>query len=581
MKASYLCVAIAATLALASCEIPRKPSAPDPITQPATPEPAPVTPPRTIKVVKQAAADQHDIRSVDGRRAAPLSIFDDAGPANRSIKYRYGNTPAPMRPQPGTVRITATLPIANETAASKTRVGSPIVVIPQRPLVEQQLIGKGAEVLDRTSLALLESEHFIQRAAATRQDMETWTKANNAAQQGPSHVKVLGRDAAKVDGASLWILGEKDAKPLLNGSALAEAAKLPAGQMQAARSILAVSDTVYRTREVGMLGNRPTADSISFTPSIRGVGPESLPQALGGQWHAQADDPFHYVLQDGPIYFDAERRVFWRVGDAWVGREVTRQDFLRSRSKPLQVVCAKCGHVHASSNPDRPNPAEHPEQWQCPECDDRMPVKYLDGYHHPSNRTAAMQLTVQAQQTEAKPGLYPVATATTTDWDLLAGACIAGEAPEQGDVAARLRQLRVLPEPAAWCWLDADGTCLVIGSAEWSQLRHSTDAAIWPIPVVDADGKQQFRLLSATHVADKVSIQVERAEVEIRITSVATGQLLVVGTVAADYLNLLTQSIDLPIYKSGPQLQDWPTIVQQRRLLDKELARRIAELATR
>jgi hypothetical protein len=447
-------------------------------------------------------------------------------------------------------------------------------------VVERYLIGKGVDVLDRSSLESLQSEHFIQRAAAAKRDFETWCKASNVGQQRSSHVTVVGRDAARVNGANLWILDEKDAKPLLNGSGVDAAAKLPTGQMRSARSILLVSETAYSTRELSKLGKRPAADSIPFTPSIRSAGPESLPQGQAGEWEADASDSFHYVSNDGPIYFDAERRVFWRVSDAWVGREVTRQEYLQARSQPLDDVCPQCGHVHRRSNPNLPVAAEHPEQWQCPECKDKMSVQYLDGYQHPSS-TAPRQLIVQARQAKVVPGIYPVASSKTPNGNLMAGACIGGEAPKKAAVASRLRKLGVLPVPDAWCWLEADGSCLVITAQEWSQLRQNLEAPGWPLPLVDRVGNQEFRLLSQTHAAAMVSVPVERAEVDVRITSVATGELLVVGTVAVDYLNLLTRSVDLPIYKSGPQLQGWPTTEQQRELLGKELARRIADLAVR
>lgn len=579
MKSVSLCAVAAAAIVLASCEIPRNPSPQEPTAPVKAPKPAPQPKPIAAKPVQKPQVQQ-DTRQVDGRRPAPLARYRESQPSHRSATYRYGALPMPLKPEAGSVTIAPTASPASEVAASKAPIEGPLVVVPQNPLVERSLIGKGAEVLDRSVLELIQSEHFIQRAAAVRRDFDGWSRASKAGATRAPQPVVVGRDAARLRGLNLWLLDEKEVKPLLNGSAVAAAEKLSAGQMRSARSILSVGDTKYKTRVLDRKGKRPVADSVGFGPIVVGKGPESLPQVGKAAWEADGDDSYHYVANGGQVYFDAERGVFWRMKDAWIGRDVTRREYLQARSQPLEEVCEKCGHVHRSNNPDAPVAADHPEHWQCPECKDKMLVQYLDGYGVPLHK-AAKQMIVQASEVRVPAGIYPVASTKTGRGDLLAGACIEGEAPKKTAVAKRLHELAVLPKPDAWCLLQADGSSLVISMGEWALLRRQLATTGWPLPQVDRVGGQVFGLLGPSHDDAKVSVHVEAAEVEVRATSVTTGELLVVGTVEVDYLNLLPQQVVLPIHKDGAALQDWPTSEQQRHLLDKEVARRIADLVVR
>lgn len=569
-------------------QAPEVPAAPEKPAEPPPPPPKPVSPP-----TPQLPDGKH--QHVDGRVPLP-AVADKPKPAASVLQYTYGQIPPPAEPKNGSVKVVPVAEVAQTPVRNK--LGSPgrILLEPYRSGWESYLLAKGLDLLDRREIPAMEREFFLQDArfevASLPQTVEeTVSKSDNSQSKSRKEVmigeRLLGRDVFRLkDGLTLhWVSVAGVYFPMVGGRNLPPTERIESGRMLPANSLLDLGEIASNNADLQFDVEQPVAEKVAFVPK---VAEEVIPPSFTkGEWKLDEQDPFRWNYRNGVTYFDPKSKSLWCIKQALVGRVVSRADYIKRRSKTIDFHCPECDKVIAErATRQKPSDADVPVRWQCTNCKATGDVVYLDGYSASPLVAAGVEVHIQWQWLDPKPGIFPVLEPDAAD-------PVTGMKPFQRkadqwkpEILTQAYEADALlgSSPFAWCKIDAAGVALLLPPAEIATLRRALppkpDAAAgqFPLPVVDSQGAQVFELSGPTHKTTRVTVPLRASTMDLRLVSVLDSRVLCSGTMALSYQNLMTGEVTLPVTVQGLDLTGWPSVEQQAKMLEIATKVRVANV---
>jgi len=506
-------------------------------------------------------------RRIDGRRSPP-SAAPGAPVAHGTLLYAFGSIPNDLPVPNETLFIAPREAEPDRVAGADDQIQDPIVIELPDPLLEVALLKRGRRVLDRQALSILEHEHYFQFGHVEAGLAE---KLGGAAGVEPGRSQdsserlprptlgnpLVGREPyASYAGPLWWLFDGSQARPLLNGSQVAQEDSLPKGAFLSAKTLLIHEALESRESTLLVQARRPTAASIPHLPVL---GQELLDPNQGGtdKWAVNKADPFQYKNSGDLVLFDPVRRSFWQLRDAWVGRVVSRKNYIEARTNDVIEVCPECGAEHTERV--TPDYRELPTRWTCESCKESHEVVYLDGYRmegelHPDNSTV-----LRAAWVSVAPGIYPLARTVAPGGDLTAGIVLpqAPSSPTEmrtmalGALATRYQR--------GFCWVRNDGSAVIVTPEEHEKLTSASGVEGWPTPALDGEGRQTFALAQEPYESTQVEVPLSSGGIRFRAIDVASGLVVLAGTIQRSYLEVLPSPRSISVGTAGADMSMWPS----------------------
>lgn len=548
-------------LALA-CEGPKrtnKKEKPEPVKQEPPPEP-----------VELFSAT----RSIDGRKR-PNATDNTPQPVPSLRTYAFGQTPSPLQVPDSSIRVE---PLADVTELPVTHKSATIrsVALPHRELEwEAALLQRGIEVLDRSSMPLIEREMFLQEARLP---------ATGAAPRDIIKTPLVGRELVMLgrEHSPVWMLQQENFYPLLNGRSVADDVKLPVGRHIAAQALLETSEFDIAVEPFEREAARPTASTIDYVPQV--LTSVKQPEPIEQSWSMDPTDPFHVISKTGPTFFDPETRSLWSLTDAWIGYEVTRDEYIARRTSTLKGFCQACAReLQDKATATKPSDKDTPLRWKCTECADIQPTRYVDGYTDGSPADVAVSLSLRTTWTAPRTGSYPVLAAK----DAVRAVLRTASSWQKFEIDALQRettsaQLGLIANHD-WCHIDESLLATVTTYPESQKLvgyfgPEAQRPGTFLVPAIDANGAQIYVLATEPTSKETFQVPVVAITVQVRAVGVEDTRLLCAGTLRMNYRHLLPAAMDLPVNTKGLDSNKWPTVAQQGEALKKAACARIAAM---
>jgi hypothetical protein len=474
-----------------------------------------------------------------------------------------------------------------------------ITLLPPLREWESALLRQGIWLVDRETLDELEFEHYLQFASSTDAEVDrllnesissTATGQQVVVQRLAFTSPLVGRDPFPSRKARWWAKLGEIARPLLNSSGVSPDRAISSGKIIPAKGILSIGDVLVNDGYYHLECQQPTADSVEYVPKAvkATITPESQVATLAqkGEWEPVSGDPFHLQCKSASVCFDPVAKSLWTTGDAWVGKPVTRKEYIerRTKSKASSEKCPGCQRVLSTKrDTEKPKPESVPEYYDCPSCNNDLPVEYLDGYRLGGGADWEGSVVITSRWLEPAPGVYPVLRAGD-------GVTAAGEYTFNGKewtiqrIAERLTLGEQLQGQAMkFCWIREDGSALILMQSELRELQAALaiDGSLpYPLPVVDDEGRQVFELRNSTHKPATVKVPYARASVAVRLVDVESSRVLIAGSLELSYPQLMQEPIAIVVGSSGPDFSKWPDVslqgIKLRAALQESLAKMVA-----
>ena len=528
---------------------------------PAPAKPALQPPAKQETPPKATAKPVNRTRFIDGRTSAPAADKAEEMSAARTLYYRFGDRPADLMPEWAPFEVPSIpSPLATPAKQANTPV-SDVMLAARSSGWEAGLIERGVSVLDRKSLPELEREFFIQDAA----DGE------------PSEKPTSYESEVPWESRARWQSYRGVKYPRLSGQNVEASRKLSHGKVLPAQWLLQVGEVQYSVENYKRTILRPTAEYVTYRAEVNGA--RQLPSLAGGSWKASATDPFLFECSGAPVYFDPATERLWTLDRAYVGGRVSRDEYIRRRTKSETPTCPECKRpVAEKSVVTGPDEALLPKYWYCSTCNFQYDVTYFDGYSDSSLPQQSTQAILRWRWLEPEAGVYAVRVPRTSGPE--SSILLHNESLSVPDL---LKQADSAPSAnTTWCIMELGRSALIIEPRELWYLRlefgrEQRDSKTIPLPVVDGAGRQVFKPSATPYEQIEFSVPVAQAAVEARLINTETSEVAMSGVLALSYLNLLPRSFPLPIGPNGPIDLSWPSLGAQQAQLGQELQRRLAD----
>lgn len=520
---------------------------------------------------------QSALRSIDGRRSPTLRAKAAAPMVASAAEYRDGGPPTPFAPPDATMTVARRAELLAEPAASKEKRDAVVVVAEDRDSRwEAALLRQGAIVLDRSMLPYLERELYLQEASIADQDAVRLSR--NEPLLLPM-LPVTGREPYELLEATFWIrAGVEDFRPVLSGRSVPQAARLPIGVAESATAVLRLEEARWRDGVVTVSVAKPAAKAIVY---LRKNGEEASMVVDDAEWQTDKTDPWLRRCKGGIVYYDPAAKALWRLDRAWLGGPVTRDAYIKARTRDETPLCAACRRpIPGKAKVVRPDDKATPQVWWCPDCEQTQAVAYFDGYAVPGGAHHHDHAVVEWQWVKPAPGLYPVLAPPASRGDGHAFE-IGGESGwTHASLSESLRPATLLKDaPGIVCWVRGDGSSILFAAdvLEGFERQVVDGAPRIRMPACDASGAQQYALEREPFERATVSIPVVGVELDVRMAMSASTRLVLAGNFALDYRNLLAGDVAISVGVDGPDLANWPTADEQREALLARLRVLVAE----
>jgi hypothetical protein len=513
-------------------------------------------------------------RSIDGRRI-PAAQQTTPQPTQSVRNYTFGKTPSPLEAPESSIRVEPLTEVAELPVTHKSATIRSVALINRGLEWEAALLHRGIEVLDRSSMPLIEREMFLQEARLP---------APGAAKCDIIKLPLVGREIVTLgrEHSPVWMLQNENFYPLLNGRSVADDVKLPVGRHIAAQALLETSDFDIAVEPFEREAARPTASTIDYVPQV--LTSVKQPEPVEQSWSMDPADPFHVISKTGPTFFDPETRSLWTLSDAWIGHEVTRDAYIARRTSTLKSFCLACAReLHDKATTTKPADKDTPLRWKCTECADIQPTRYVDGYTDGSPADLAVSLSLRPTWMAPRSGSFPVLAASDAVRTVLRSA----SSWQKFEIDALKRETTStklgLIANHDWCHIDESLLATVSTYSESQKLvgyfgPEAQRPGTFLVPAIDANGGQIYVLATEPTTKETFQVPVANLTVRIRAVGVADTRLLCAGTLRMSYRNLLPAGLELPVNTKGLDSKQWPSVAQQSEALKKAACARIAAM---
>jgi hypothetical protein len=526
---------------------------------------------------------------VDKRERARAAYRTPQSKASPSLTYRDPGAPKPFRPESASITVYPQTP-SNADFASDIPSGLNTIFFNEGfdsalgGFLARAMMRKSLIIVDRDNLGFIQKELLLQGGYAA-------TPIANL--QNAGYIAKKGATTRGIDGTvyeSLlfeptqmlaqfqrptpfgllvpwWIWKDGSPERLVSGKRVNDADHVDEARILPAEAMFSLLHEEATAATVSYDYRRPKAHSIPYGKDILHGANYSWGSA--GDWTQNLDDPFHFECTGAGMFFDPLTSALWSITDAYIGKEVTRDEFLARRTKHEEDYCGNCNkHLGTESTP--PNADDYPLHWFCKDCSDQKDVRYFDGYHHASDKALPdgfEKAIVQWSFNKIEPGIYPVMSpGNIKDLQhspfLLEAKTWSTSTLQQASIPAELAKGNF---NLGWAIIDKSGMALFIDAQDYRAITKLYGADAYPS--ITPNGEQTYSLTSAPYYQDTMHLPYSTILAAVKMINTEESRYCMQGSLFRDYFDVMTAPITIIADADGPDLSEWPVIKAQQRAL--------------
>ena len=535
-------------------------------------EPDPPIPTETEPVAAEGDPERpnYSIEYVDGRKLAVETFASPSSSASPVLNYFDPGKPEDYRPAATKIEVSP-WPIHDGNFVAQIPQGINTILFQDGRdgmlggKLTRAMLRRDINLADRSELDIIQKELLLQGGYSN----DTLANLKDSPFLGLLDPDLPGLDVATILArfqspqpigwlAPWWIWTNGQPERLVSGRDIDD-------QNRVTESRILPAEAFFKLLEDSTVGNileieykQPAAEKIEYLPVI--LKDKLFALGANGTWELDSKDDFHFTCSNYGSFFDPLTGALWALDQAFIGREVTREEYLARRTTEVNEHCSSCQTV-VSTDSLGPNPDLHPNNWLCRECSAGKTVLYYDGYvdaRANTNFNKGEHAMVHWSFRDVKPGLYPILSPGNYS-GLQHGPYFAQEVTWASDsLESRFSPSNLYKAGGelGWALVMEDGKAVLL--AEKDRIKFAKVQGDTAFPAVTATGEQLYRLSQKPYYDATLNLPYSSVVATAEMVTTEESRMVLQGWIARNYFQVMPESVTIIANWEGPDLSLWP-----------------------
>jgi len=544
------------------------------------------------------AAENYTVTLVDGRKSPGGTYQSPKDVANPTMLYTDPGSPPAFHPESAMITVRAVVPTDTNFAADIPK-GINAVLFQEGAsstlggVLSRAMMRKGLKLVDREDLEVIQRELILQSGypdtslsnlrnagyLPENQPIESGTELGYLPQDHPYNLSTLLSSFRSPHPfswiAPWWKWNDGSPTRLVSGNNVNEENKIEEAHILPAEALFKLLQEDSNSNSKNYLYRRPTAESIPYKKVVL----EDVQYQFGhsGNWKSDPFNDFHFTCVESGSFFDPLSQSLWSITEAFVGKEVTREEYLANRITLEFEHCESCRRLLETTTV--PLDAEkYPVTWLCKTCQDGKSVRYFDGYRYAGDRGYPLdqeKAIVHWAFKKLRPGIYPILSPGNIEGInhgvfLFESKAMTAEALSDHFAPRKLAEDN---DFQGWALVHENKSVLTLSSEQ--HLSFTGECGESAFPSVNAKGEQLYTLSEDPYRTDTLSLPYAEITATVRMINTEESRLCLQGWLHRNYFHVMPDSVTIVADADGPNLSTWPNLSAQQAMVRTHIAETI------